>query len=87
MTGLAKNNLRLMEKIECLTQRTMRLKVLFYLSIMAKQQKSDLVEIPFNRQELADYLTVERSAMSAELSKMQKDGLVRYRKNHFELLK
>jgi len=42
--------------------------------------------IPFNRQELADYLSVDRSAMSAELSKLRKEGILNYNKNHFELL-
>ena len=42
--------------------------------------------IPFSRQELADYLGVDRSALSGELSKMQKDGLIQFRKNHFTLL-
>jgi len=42
-------------------------------------------DVPFNRQEMADYLSVERSALSNELSRMQKEGLISYRKNHFVL--
>ncbi|MDR1677327.1 MAG: helix-turn-helix domain-containing protein, partial [Deltaproteobacteria bacterium] len=68
-------------------KRTIRDKALSYLSEQAKQQKSNLFEIPFNRQELADFLSVERSALSAELSKLQNEGLIKFRKNKFELLK
>ena len=73
-------------KIEHLTQKTTRKKILSYLSSIAIKQGSNIFTIPFNRQELADFLSVERSAMSAELSKMQKDGLIKYHKNNFKLL-
>ena len=49
-------------------------------------QQNNKLTIPFNRQQLADFLAVDRSAMSGELSKMQADGLIRYKKNNFELL-
>ena len=83
---VAKKNIMLTTKIEHLTQKTTRKKILSYLSSIAIKQGSNIFTIPFNRQELADFLSVERSAMSAELSKMQKDGLIEYHKNNFKLL-
>ena len=49
-------------------------------------KKSSSFDIPFNRQELADYLSVDRSAMSAELSRMRDEGMIDFKKNHFTLL-
>ncbi|MDR3148776.1 MAG: Crp/Fnr family transcriptional regulator [Oscillospiraceae bacterium] len=83
---LGQKNLSLVDKLEHLTKRSTREKVLSYLSEQAKRAGSDSFIIPFNRQELADYLSVERSALSAELSKMQSDGIIRFRKNRFELI-
>ena len=56
-----------------------------YLAAEAVKNRSNQFEIPFNRQELADYLNVERSAMSAELSRLRNDGLLNFSRNHFEL--
>jgi len=72
-------------KLEHLSKRTIREKLLSYFSDQAQSAHESSFTIPFNRQELADYLNVERSALSAELSRMQKDGLLTYRKNHFSL--
>jgi len=83
---LARKNITLMQKLEYVTQSTTREKLLAYFSEQARLTGSNEFDIPFNREELADFLSVERSAMSAELSKMRKDGLVLYRKSHFELL-
>ncbi|MCL2319598.1 MAG: Crp/Fnr family transcriptional regulator [Treponema sp.] len=83
---LAENNMALMQKLEYITQPTTREKLLSYLSEQARLAGKSAFDIPFNREELADYLSVERSAMSAELSKMQGDGLLSYHKNHFELM-
>ena len=80
------HNLFLTQKMEYLTKRTTREKLLAYLSEQARLQQSNKLTIPFNRQQLADFLAVDRSAMSGELSKMQADGLIRYKKNNFELL-
>jgi CRP-like cAMP-binding protein len=82
---LARNNVRLTRKIEHVTQRSTREKVLSFLSEQAIAAGPEF-DIPFNRQELADYLAVERSALSAELSRMSKAGLIRFNRNHFELL-
>jgi len=82
---LAKKNVALIQKLEIITQPTTREKLMSYLSEQARLCGNSDFSIPFNREELADYLSVERSAMSAELSKMQKDGLVSFNKNHFAL--
>jgi CRP-like cAMP-binding protein len=84
---LAHKNILLMEKIECLTQRSTRAKVLSYLSAVAKRHKNGIITIPFNRQELADYLSVDRSALSAELCRMRDEGLVAFHKNKFHIMK
>ena len=79
-------NISLTQKIEFMSKRTTREKLLAYLSAEAKKAENTRFSIPFNRQELADYLSVERSAMSAELSKLRDDGVLRFHKNQFELL-
>lgn len=84
---LAKKNLTLTRKIDQVSKKTIRGKVLAYLSSEAGQQNSNEIIIPFNRQQLAEYLAVDRSALSAELSKMQKEGIISYKKNHFILNK
>ncbi len=83
---LARKNLLLNSRIEILSKRTTREKVLSYLERQREQQNSARVTIPFSRQELADFLCVERSALSRELSRMRDDGLLRFEKNQFELL-
>ncbi len=80
-------NIDLTQKIEFISKRTTREKLLTYLSAQAQKAGSDCFNIPFNRQELADYLSVDRSAMSAELSKLRDDGILNFHKNQFELLK
>jgi CRP-like cAMP-binding protein len=84
---LALKNSVLLKKIEHLTRRSTREKLLSYLSAEARLAKSGVFEIPFTRQELADYLAVDRSAMSAELCRMRDTGLIRFHKSRFELLK
>lgn len=82
---LAGKNLFLTKKMEHLTQRTTRQKLLSYLSDVQRRAGSTAFDIPFDRQELADFLAVDRSAMSAELSKLRREGVLEYRKNHFLL--
>lgn len=84
---LAKKNLTLTRKIDQISKKTIRGKVFAYLSSEAGKQDSNDIIIPFNRQQLAEYLAVDRSALSAELSKMQKEGIISYKKNHFILNK
>ena len=83
---LSKENIELIQKIENVSQKTIRDKLWTYLSNEAQKRHSNSFDIHFNRQDLADYLNVDRSAMSFELSKLQKEGLIEYNKNHFELL-
>ncbi len=86
MRILAQKNLFLSKKAEFLSQRTTRQKLLAYLSDVRRKTGRSSFRIPFNRQQLADFLSVDRSAMSAELSKLQKEGILRYHKNQFTLL-
>ena len=86
LADLAVKNLRLNEKVSHLSQRTTRARLLSYLSAEAQRQGGPDFDIPFSRQQLADYLSVERSGLSAELSRMQAEGLLTFRKNHFTLL-
>ena len=83
---MAKKNLMLTRKIDHMGQRSIREKVMAYLSFESEKQKKKTFGIPFNRQQLADYLAVDRSALSAELSRMKKDGLIEFEKNLFTLL-
>lgn len=82
---LAKRNINLTNKLNYLSKRSTREKLLTYLEAQALTQKQNPFTITFNRQELADYLCVERSAMCAELSKLQTEGLIKYKKNTFQL--
>lgn len=82
---ISEQNIALIDKIEHLSKRTTKDKMLAFLSYSSKKAKSDTFDIPFNRQELADYLSVDRSALSNELSKLKKEGLIDYHKNHFTL--
>lgn len=82
---LAEKNLGLTRKIRLITPRSLRERVLAYLSQEALRQGKDEITIPFNRQQMADFLNVDRSALSGELSKMQKEGLIKYHKNRFVL--
>ena len=84
---LSKENIELLQKIENISQKTIREKLLTYFSNEAKKNKSNVFEISYNRQDLADYLNIDRSAMSFELSKMQKDGFIKVEKNKFCLIK
>ena len=84
---IANKNIQLTQKLEHVTQHNTREKLLSYLAERAQVTGRRKFTIPLNRQELADYLAVERSAMSAELSRMQSDGLLNFHKNEFELLR
>ena len=84
---IADKNRNLMRKIEVVSKRTIREKLLAYLSIQAQIQKSRYFEIPLGRVELAEYLCVDRSALTRELAKMKEDGLIDYDRNCFRLSK
>jgi len=81
----AQKNLGLSRRILHTSSKSIRRRLLSYFSQQAMQNGSYQFTIPFNRQQLADYLGVDRSAMSNELSKMQADGLLSYEKNTFIL--
>ena len=85
MMILARNNLNLSYKISHTTPKSIRGRLLSYLSHQATQYGGNQFSIPFDRQQLADYLHVDRSALSNELSKMQREGLLDYHKDQFIL--
>ena len=84
---VSEKNQRLNEKLIHISQRGTRQKLLSYLSACAEQAASPIFEIPFNRQELADYLSVDRSALSAELSRLKADGLLDFHRSSFKILR
>ena len=86
MKSLAVKNILFHQKIEITAKRSTREKLMAYLLLQAKKAGSDRFDIPFDRQELADYLEVDRSGLSAEISKLRREGILRSRKKHFELL-
>ena len=86
MKDLAMKTIMFHQRIDITSKRTTREKLLAYLMLMAKQTGSDSFDIPFDRQELADYIEVERSGLSAEISKMRREGIIECHKNHFTLL-
>lgn len=81
----AQNNLNMSSRMMHTASKSLRERLLSYLSEQALERGSAHFTIPFNRQQLADYLAVNRSAMSNELSKMQEEGLITFRKNEFIL--
>lgn len=81
----SQKSLNLSRRILHTSSKTIRGRLLSYLSFQSAKQGKQEFDIPFNRQQLADYLSIDRSAMSNELSKMQRDGLIDVDKNHFIL--
>ncbi len=79
-------NLNLSRKIIHTGPKTIRGKLLSFFSEWVKKENSLSFSIPYNRQQLADYLSVDRSAMSNELSKMQKEGILEFKKNKFKII-
>lgn len=82
---LAAKNLRMNEKLEHMSQRSTREKLLSFLSAESRRAGRAAFDIPFDRQQLADYLSVDRSAMSAELCRLRDEGVLAFHKNHFDL--
>lgn len=66
--------------------KTIRGRVMSYLNSVALQKHVNSFDIPYDRQQLADYLNLDRSALSKELGKMQRDGLIKVKKNHFTVI-
>ena len=86
MKVLALKTVMFQQKIEITSKRTTQEKLLTYLTICAKKNNKNSFKIPFNRQELADYLEVDRSGLSAQISKLRKDGVLECKRNYFKLL-
>jgi len=86
MKIMAMKNLAFHQKIEITSKRTTREKLLAYLMSEAKRTGKSSFEIPFDRQSLADYLAVDRSGLSAEISKLRTEGLIESRRSFFKLL-
>ena len=84
--AISDKNRKLVQKLGHMSGRTTRAKLISYLSEEAKRQGSSTFTVPFNRQQLADYLCVDRSAMSNELCKMRDEGMIKFEKSRFELL-
>ena len=84
--AISDKNRKLVQKLGHMSGRTTRAKLISYLSEEAKRQGSSAFTVPFNRQQLADYLCVDRSAMSNELCKMRDEGMIKFEKSRFELL-
>lgn len=80
-----RKNIVLSERIFCTAPKTIRGRLLLFLSSCSKKAKSSSFQIPFNRQQLADHLNLDRSALSKELGKMKRDGLIDFYKNTFKL--
>lgn len=86
MKDLALKTIMFQQKIEITSKRSTREKLMAYLMLYAKKVNKNSFEIPFNRQELADYLEVERSGLSAEISKLCKEGIIETKRKNFTLL-
>lgn len=86
LSVLAGKNLMLTQKMSHMSKKTTREKLLSYLSAQSIKKGNAEFDIPFNRQQLADYLSVDRSAMSGELCRMRDEGLLTFDRSHFHLL-
>ena len=83
---IARKNRELMRKVEVVSKKTLREKILAYLSIQSQAQGKKQFQIPLGRVEWAEYLCADRSALTRELAKMQQEGLIAYHRNQFEIL-
>lgn len=82
---IARKNITLHEKIEVISKRTIREKLFTYLNTQIQMARSKKITIPYNREDLANYLCVDRSALSRELCKLRDEGLIKFNKNEFEI--
>ena len=83
---IARKNRELMRKVEVVSKKSLREKILAYLSIQAQQQNGKIFDIPLGRMELAEYLCADRSALTRELAKMREEGIIDYHRNTFKIL-
>lgn len=86
MTMLSHDNIRKHYRLAILAQRGLRDRILTYLTMQAERRGAERFRIPFSREELAAFLCVNRSALSHELGRMEREGLIQFRKNEFTLL-
>lgn len=84
--AISEKNRKLVQKLGIMSKRTTREKLISYLSEQSKKQNSASFSIPFNRRQLADFLSVDRSALSNELCRMRDEGMIKFEKNRFILL-
>lgn len=83
----ADKNLILLSKIEVVSRRNIREKILHFLELHKMKNNSNLFMIPYSRKDMADFLGVDRSALSRELSNLREEGVIDYDKNTFKLIK
>lgn len=86
LTFISNENMRKHYRLAILSQRSLRSRILTYLTMQAERRGANSFQIPFSREEMADFLCVNRSKLSHELSLMEQEGLIRFRKNCFTLL-
>ncbi len=86
ISDLAVRALRMNDRIQIMSKRTLREKLLTFFSILSSQNESKSIDVPFDRNGMAVYLGTDRSSLSRELSKMRREGIIDFRKNHFEIL-
>ena len=85
ITLLSRKNLNLVKKLQYVSKRSLRAKIISFLCDARDAAGQDTFTIPYNRQGMADYLAADRSALSAELSRMRREGLIEFQKNRFTL--
>ena len=86
MNSLAKSNVILNNKIQIMSQKTLRDKLITYFEILSMEKGSNEITIPFNREQLASYLVSERSSVCRELSKLKNDNIISINGNNIVLL-
>ena len=85
LTIISRKNISLNQKIDILSHKALRDRILCYLLTQKRMSKNKIFEVPFSRNDLADFLNVDRSALSRELSRMKKEGIIDYHKNSFQV--
>lgn len=87
MQSMAQTSIQLLDKVSHMSKKTIRDKLMSYFKALEKKSGSAYFEIPFSKTELANYLSVDRSAMSTELTKMKEEGIIDFDKRQFRLIK
>ena len=80
---LGQKSISYMNKLEIMSKESIRGKLMAYISTLAQQQKSKYIKAPLSRTQLADYLSINRSSMTRELSKMRDEGIIDFDRNTF----